>query len=77
MKITALAAVSLAATVAVAAPVAEKRQGCTYGFVFARGSTEPSPLVSLVLLIHFLRRCEVMLTDSIRVYLLDQVCRAH
>jgi len=48
MKITALAAVSLAATVAVAAPVAEKRQGCTYGFVFARGSTEPSPLGILI-----------------------------
>jgi cutinase len=48
MKITALATASLAATVAIAAPVVEKRQGCTYGFVFARGSTEPSPLGMLI-----------------------------
>jgi cutinase len=46
MKITALAAASLA-TLAAAAP-AEKRQSCTYGFVFARGSTEPSPLGILI-----------------------------
>jgi hypothetical protein len=48
MKITVLAAASLA-TIAAAAPAAEpldKRQGCNYGFVFARGSTEPAPLVS-------------------------------
>ena len=33
------------ATAVAAAPAVEKRQGCQYGFVFARGSTEPSPLV--------------------------------
>jgi len=50
MKITVLAAASLA-TIAAAAPTTEtldKRQGCTYGFVFARGSTEPSPLGILI-----------------------------
>jgi hypothetical protein len=36
------------ATAVVAAPaMLEERQACTYGFVFARGSTEPSPLVSI------------------------------
>jgi cutinase len=54
MKISVLAALSFA-TIAVAAPADDvvemsartydKRQACNYGFVFARGSTEPSPLV--------------------------------
>jgi hypothetical protein len=55
MRLSAIAAASLLA-VASAAPAAEpaadpsleSRQGCTYGFVFARGSTEPSPLVRRV-----------------------------
>jgi len=49
MKITTLATASLA-TLAIAAPLepVEKRQGCAYGFVFARGSTEPSPLGILI-----------------------------
>lgn len=48
------------AAVAVAAPAAlpaqqsveavqAEKAGCTVGFIFARGSTEPSPLVSYVL----------------------------
>ena len=54
MKLSAFATLAAAALV-VAAPAdstydaspasLEKRQACTYGFVFARGSTEPSPLV--------------------------------
>jgi hypothetical protein len=54
MKFTGLTT-SLLVTLAVAAPARlEERQqngggggGCSVGFVFARGSTEPSPLVNL------------------------------
>jgi hypothetical protein len=53
MKLFSLAVVSLVG-LAAGAPAAvpaevEKRQGCSVGFVFARGSTEPSPLVSFAL----------------------------
>lgn len=44
MKFTVIAFAGLAA----AAPAVEKRQGCKYGFVFARGSTEPSPIGILI-----------------------------
>jgi len=57
MKLSTFATLS-AAALAVAAPAdstydaspasLEKRQGCTYGFVFARGSTEPSPIGILI-----------------------------
>jgi hypothetical protein len=57
MKITSLAALSFAAlsaaapadhVVEMAARSHDKRQACNYGFVFARGSTEPSPIVRLL-----------------------------
>jgi hypothetical protein len=70
MKITALAAASLA-TLAAAAP-AEKRQSCTYGFVFARGSTEPSPLVSR----HNYLKDVLGANLKNRVYSLGLACRA-
>jgi len=43
----AFTAIILATAVAAVPSALEERQGCTYGFVFARGSTERSPLVSL------------------------------
>ncbi|KAF2674119.1 cutinase [Microthyrium microscopicum] len=46
MKFAAVA--SLASVVAAAPAMLESRQGCTYGFVFARGSTEPSPMGILI-----------------------------
>jgi len=52
MKLFSLAVLSLAG-LATAAPAAvpakvEKRQACSIGFVFARGSTEPSPIGILI-----------------------------
>jgi len=44
MRFTIIAFAGLAA----AAPAVEKRQSCKYGFVFARGSTEPSPIGILI-----------------------------
>jgi len=47
LKMKAFTAIILATAVAAVPSALEERQGCTYGFVFARGSTERSPLVSL------------------------------
>jgi len=48
MRFTSIAAASFAAIAAAAPADIEKRQGCQYGFVFARGSTEPAPLGILI-----------------------------
>src|ERR1700761_2892200 len=40
--------ISTFASVVVGAPALDKRQGCTVGFVFARGSVEPSPIVRIL-----------------------------
>jgi len=48
MRFTSIATASFAAIAAAAPTDVEKRQGCQYGFVFARGSTEPAPLGILI-----------------------------
>jgi len=48
MRFTSIATASFAAMAAAAPADIEKRQGCQYGFVFARGSTEPAPLGILI-----------------------------
>jgi len=47
MKLSAFVTAALA-TVAFGVPALDKRQGCSVGFVFARGSAEPAPLGMIV-----------------------------